>query len=359
MVLMLLDHASAAFNAGRLQTDGLMLWTPGMPLPTAQFLTRWVTHVCAPTFVFLAGAALALSLHRRLEAGESPRGLDGFQLRRGLFIAVLDPLWMSWAFLGPGIFLFQVLYALGLGMVCMVPLRRLSLRTLLGVGLVLLFGGEALLGLLMLGEPTPSLPVALLASGGIFAQGRFIVAYPLLPWLGMMCLGWAFGRYVLEARAGRARLPVDRLLAGAGVAALGLFALVRGLNGYGNILLYREDGSLVQWLHVSKYPPSLTYSALELGLMALLLAGFWRLEKHPGAVRVLEPLRTLGQTALFFYLIHVHLLEGAAVALGVKKQLGLGVTYGATAVTLAVLYPACAWYQRYKAAHPGGWTRYV
>jgi uncharacterized membrane protein len=232
-------------------------------------------------------------------------------------------------------------------------------RTLLGVGLVILLGGEALLGLLLLGRPEPSLPVALLASGGIFAQGRFIIAYPLLHWLGMMCLGWAFGRYLLEARAGRARLPVERLLAGAGVAALGLFALVRGLNGYGNMLLYREDGSLVQWLHVSKYPPSLSYSALELGLMALLLAGFWRLEKSPSAVKVLEPLRTLGQTALFFYLIHVHLLEGAAVALGVKKQLGLGAAYGATAVALAVLYPACAWYQRYKAAHPGGWTRYV
>jgi uncharacterized membrane protein len=244
-------------------------------------------------------------------------------------------------------------------MVCMVPLRRLGMRTLLAVGLVLLFGGEALLGLLLLGGPHPTLPVALLASGGVFAQGRFIVAYPLLPWLGMMCLGWAFGRYVLTARAGRARLPVAWLLARAGVAALGLFALVRGLNGYGNLLLYRDDGSLLQWLHVSKYPPGLSYAALELGVMALLLAGFWWLEERPGAVKVLEPLRTLGQTALFFYLLHMHLLMGAAVALGVKKQLGLAATYGAAAVALAVLYPACAWYRRYKAAHPGGWTRYV
>jgi uncharacterized membrane protein len=359
MVLMLVDHASGAFNAGRLQTDGVTLWTPGSPLPAAQFLTRWMTHLCAPTFVFLAGAALALSLHRRLESGESPRGLDGFQIRRGLFIALLDLLWMSWVILEPGESLLQVLYALGMGMVCMVPLRRLGVRTLLGVGLALLFGGEALLGLLLLGGLDPTLPVALLVSGGIFAQGRFTVSYPLLPWLAMMCLGWAFGRYVLEARAGRARLPVARLLAGAGVAALGVFVLVRGLNGYGNVLLYREDGSLLQWLHVSKYPPSLSYAALELGLMALLLAGFWRLEEWPGAVRVLEPLRTLGQTALFFYLLHVHLLVGVAVALGVRKQLGLSATYGAAALALAVLYPACAWYRRYKAAHPSGWTRYV
>jgi uncharacterized membrane protein len=361
MVLMLVDHASGAFNAGRLQTDGMTLWTPGAPLPAAQFLTRWMTHLCAPTFVFLAGAALALSLHRRLEAGESPRGLDGFQLRRGLFIALLDPLWMSWAFLKPGDVVLQVMYVLGLGMVCMVPLRRLGVRTLLAVGLVLLLGGEALVGLclFLLGGPDPTVPVALVASGGVFAQGRFIIGYPLLPWLGMMCLGWAFGRYVLESREGRARLPVARLLAGAGAAALGLFALVRGLNGYGNMLLYRDDGSLLQWLHVSKYPPSLSYAALELGLMALLLAGFWRLEERLGEVKGLEPLRTLGQTALFFYVLHVHLLEGAAAALGVKKQLGLTATYVAAAAALAVLYPACVWYRRYKAAHPDGWTRYV
>jgi uncharacterized membrane protein len=353
MVLMTIDHASGSFNAGRLNSDGVSLWTVGSALPAAQFLTRWVTHLCAPTFVFLAGAALALSIHRRLEAGDSPRSLDGFHLRRGLFIALVDPLWMSWAFREPGLFVLQVMYALGVGMMCMVPLRRLGTRTLLGLGLVLLAANEVFIGLLMTGL-SPSVPVALLVSGGFFAQGRFIIGYPLLPWLGMMCLGWVFGRRLLQSREG-----VARLLALAGVAALGVFVLVRGLNGYGNVLLYREGSSLLQWLHVSKYPPSLSYAALELGLMALLLAGFWWVEERWGQVKALAPLRVLGQTALFFYLLHVHLLEGAARLLGVKKQLGLGATYLATAVVLGVLYVACSWYRRYKAAHPRGWTRYV
>jgi uncharacterized membrane protein len=353
MVLMTIDHASGAFNAGRFTADGVRLWKAGSALPAAQFLTRWVTHLCAPTFVFLAGAALALSIHRRLEAGESPRSIDGFQLRRGLLIVLLDPLWMSWALREPGYVILQVLYVLGLGMICMVPLRRLGSRTLLGLGLFLLAANDLFIGWLKTGT-SPSVLEAQLVHLGFFAQGRVIIGYPLLPWLGMMCLGWVFGRRLLESRAG-----VTRLLVVAGVAALGVFVLVRGLNGYGNALLYREGGSLLQWLHVSKYPPSLAYASLELGLMALLLAGFWWVEERWGQVKALAPLRLLGQTALFFYLLHVHLLEGSALLLGVRKQLGLGATYVAAAAALGVLGVACSWYRRYKAAHPLGWTRYV
>src|SRR5262245_21351871 len=92
-VLMTVDHASGVFNAGRLFTDGLTLYRPGTPLPAAQFLTRWMTHLCAPSFVFLAGAALALSVERRRDAGEPEAATDRFILTRGLFIAALDPLW--------------------------------------------------------------------------------------------------------------------------------------------------------------------------------------------------------------------------------------------------------------------------
>jgi uncharacterized membrane protein len=352
MVLMTLDHASAVLNKGSIHSDGAALWTPGSPLPADQFLTRWVTHLCAPTFVFLAGAALALSLQKRLNAGEPPRSQDEFHLRRGLFIVLLDPLWMSWVFIRPGAIFLQVMYALGMAMVCMVALRRLGSRTLLGLGLFLIAGSEALVGVFP-SEMARSLPIALLANVGFFNQGRLLVVYPLLPWLGVMCLGWVFGRSLVEAR----EKAFSRLV-GWGVAALGVFVLVRGLNGYGNSLFYREDGSLLQWLHVSKYPPSLSYASLELGLMALLLAGFWWVEARWGQVKVLAPLRQLGQTALFFYLLHAHLLKGAAKVLG-EKEFGLGVAYLATGVTLVVLYPVCAWYRRYKAAHPHGWTRYV
>jgi uncharacterized membrane protein len=353
MLLMAVDHASGVFNAGRLMTDGVALYEPGTPLPAGQFLTRWITHLCAPTFVFLAGAALALSSERRRAAGEPPAATDRFIASRGLFIAALDPLWMSWVFT-PGRVLLQVLYAIGLGLVAMVPLRRLGDGTLFAVALGLIVGGEALTGLALLATGgNPTLPVALLLTGGQFDW--LIVAYPLLPWLAMMLLGWCSARFLRRTTEGRAA----RVLALAGLAALGVFLFVRGLNGYGNMRLVRESGSLVQWLHVSKYPPSVSYTTLELGLMAIALALLFRLERSAAAVRVLWPLLMLGQTALLFYLLHVHVLMAAARLLGTAHRGGLGVTYAAALAVAALLYPACVWYRRYKAAHPDGWARYV
>jgi uncharacterized membrane protein len=339
MVLMTLDHASGTFNAGRLMTDSTFLYRPGTPLPAAQFFTRWVTHVCAPAFVFLAGAALALSLVKRPSS-------DRFILTRGLLIAALDPIWMSPVF-APGHVLLQVLYAIGGSFVLMIPLRRLGDRTLLVIALTIILGGEAFTGAaLAVSRGSPTLPVALLLTGGDF--GWLIVGYPLLPWLAIMLLGWCFGRYLIAADQARAA----RVLVVVGLGALSLFVLVRGLDGYGNMLLLREDGSLVQWLHVSKYPPSLSYVSLELGLVVVALG--LMLRRPVGG-----PLVVLGQAALFFYLLHVHLLTLAAWGLGLAHRGGLVVTYAATLGTLALLYPLSDRYRRYKREHPDGWCRYV
>ena len=118
MVLMTVHHASEMFNSGRFVTDASFLYKPGTPLPVVQFLVRWMTHLCAPTFVFLAGVSLALSTMKRLRAGESEASIDRSILIRGVLIAALDPLWMSWAFT-PGSILFQVLFAIGTSFVCM------------------------------------------------------------------------------------------------------------------------------------------------------------------------------------------------------------------------------------------------
>jgi len=98
MVLMTLDHASHVFNAGRYVTDSARWYVPGSVIPVAQFLTRWITHICAPTFIFLAGLVLAQSVARRQAGGESVASIDTFLLKRGIFILLLDPLWMSLAF---------------------------------------------------------------------------------------------------------------------------------------------------------------------------------------------------------------------------------------------------------------------
>jgi uncharacterized membrane protein len=352
MVLMTVDHASGVFNAGRLMNDSAAFYTPGTALPWAQFMTRWMTHLCAPTFVFLAGTALALSVERRRAAGETDRALDRFILTRGLLIAALDPLWMSWVFT-PGRILLQVLYAIGGSLVVMAALRRLSDRALLGIAFGLMLAGDALAGLgLLLGHGQPPAPVALLVTGG--RLGPVLVGYPLLPWLAIMLLGWVFGRSLARGPA----VEPSRLLAAAGGAALVVFFVVRGINGYGNTGLYRDDASLVQWLHVSKYPPSLAYTSLELGLMAVCLALLLRIEPAR-RVPARGPLLVFGQTALFFYLLHVHLLTLAAWMLGAMHREGLAATYLASVAALVVLYPACVWYRAYKRARPDGWTRYL
>jgi len=344
MVLMAIDHASAAFNGHRLMTDAVFMYQPGSPLPAGQFFLRWVTHLCAPSFLFLAGVSLAMSVERRRAAG---RPVDGHIAVRGLLLIALDVVWMSWAWdmrwekAYP-----QVLYAIGASLLFMIPLRRLSAVWLAVAGVALAAGCEAAVRLLSDDSPA----VALLFSGGPVGDS-ILVMYPVLPWLAIMMLGWAFGRYL--AGGGRP----ERLLWIAGLASLALFAVVRGIDGYGNMLLHREDGSLVQWLHVAKYPPSLSFTALELGIMALLLAGFFRLERRIAA----PPTWTLvlGQSALFFYLLHIHILKGTAHAFGIEKSGGAGLTFLAAGAVIALLFPLCWWYRNYKQAHPGSLARYI
>jgi uncharacterized membrane protein len=357
MALMTVDHASDVFNSGRLFTDSAGLYSPGTPLPLAQFLTRWVTHLCAPTFVLLAGASLALSTHARQRRGETPGAIDRHLALRGVSLLLLEAAWMSLAILGPGRVLFQVLYAIGASFLLMIPLRRLGDAALLAFGLALVVLDEPLVDLLEFLGVRGTLPAALLIGGGFFAHGRFIVAYPALPWLGIMCVGWVFGRRLLAWSPGTRDLVATRTLVLWGAVLLGVFVVVRGANGPGNMGLLREDGSLVQWLHTSKYPPSLSYDAMELGLSALILAAlFATLARWPtfGA-----PLRALGQVALFYYLLHIHVMLLVAKLAHLEGKFGVFSAWIAAAAALAALAPACAYYWRYKAAHPGGWTQYV
>ena len=193
----------------------------------------------------------------------------------------------------------------------------------------------------------------------MFLPGRtshLVVAYPALHWLMVMLLGFCFGNALLVAPREPTRLTRPLLVWG-GAALVG-FAIVRGRNGYGNMGLYREDGSLVQWLHVSKYPPGLSYLSLELGLCFLCLAGFfWLSARRPP--RPANLLLVLGQTPLFFYLLHFPLLVLSARLLGVESRLGLGATFLGAAGAVLVLYPACRAYRRYKAAHKSGWARFI
>jgi uncharacterized membrane protein len=348
MVLMTIDHAAARFSAVNMHGDGAFPWVPGTPLPTAPFLTRWLTHLCAPAFVMLAGASLALSTEKR----RGQPGQDAFIVKRGLFIAALDPTWMSLTFVGFQFEILQVLYAIGLSLVCMAYLRRLPSRVLLALAFAIQIFGELTVYIPHLPQPFAAL-LQLTFTGG--KLGPFIVAYPFVPWMAMMMAGWVLGRW-LVATPTRAHVTRALPLFGIGMALLTAFVVIRWIDGYGNWRLYRDSMAPLQWLHVAKYPPSLAYTTLELGLDFMLLAGFFALD-DASPRPALGPLALLGSTAFFYYLLHVPLIDLAMLA-GIGKG-GVWRAWVATAVVAVALYPLCARYRRYKAAHPDGWTRYI
>jgi uncharacterized membrane protein len=347
MVLMTVDHASASFNAGRVLGDSAQGWVPGTALPAAQFLTRWITHLCAPTFLFLAGYSLFISVQRRRRDGASEADITGFIAARGLLIAALDPLWM--VFVHRGQLVLQVLYAIGVSMMAMSLLRRLPARVCGALGLLLIVLHEALATALgHVDGVARALVVLTLVPGQV---GPFHVGYPVVPWLAVMLLGWAAADVARrDPAAFRSRLLL------ACIVALAVFGVVRGLNGYGNSGLFRDDGSLVQWLHTSKYPASLAYLACELGVAWLLLAALWTADLPAWARR---PLTVLGQSAFFYYLLHAHLLRLGAWSLGLLRSSGLAATYVAAAVVIAGLLPLCARFRQYKLAHPESLAKYL
>jgi uncharacterized membrane protein len=352
MILMAVDHGSAIYNAGRVASDNAVMYVAGSALPLDQLLTRWITHLCAPAFVLLAGMSIALAGARHRAPAER-RAFDRHLLIRGVVLVGLDAVYMSGL---SGGLLLQVLYALGIGMIALVPLRRFDPRVMLSLALAWMLVDESVTALVW--SPTGNAWPATALLLGYWKGEIGTLLYPALPWLAIMMLGHVLGEHMVRWHAGRARRSPTRVLALAGLAGLALFAVVRGFNGYGNMFLLREDGSLAQWLHVSKYPPSLAFVGLELGIVMLLLAALLWLEPRVPP-RPDAPLLVLGQTALFFYVLHWPLLGLPAAILGLFGAGTLGTGYLAAATVVIVMLPLCRWYRRYKRAHPNGWARYV
>ena len=353
MLLMVVDHASLAFNGGRFANDSAATWTAGDPLPALEFTVRWLTHLCAPTFVFLAGTAMAIMVERRLAKGMPPGKVDRDIVIRGVIILLVDPILIS---LGVGHLTFQVMYAIGGAMILMALIRQLPSWLMALLAVAWLVFGEIPTGWWW--DPaagSSSVPAAFVAA--YYKAPDLRIIYPLLPWLAMMMLGWVYGRQLLAVRDGSARIgPVATLLIWAAVA-LATFAVVRYLNGYGNMFLYRDDGSFLQWLHVSKYPPSLSFAALELGVLFAMLAALMLIEPLIG-VRPNGVLLVFGQTAFFFYVVHRFVFDVSANWLGYADSGDLGTALIVSFVMLILLYPCCRWYRSYKRAHPESVLRF-
>ncbi len=401
MVIMMLDHTRDFVHRDFLQGfDPTDLSRTNVVL----FFTRWITHFCAPVFVFLAGTGTYLQLIR----GKSKRDLSRFLITRGLWLILLEFTVvrigvffnLDYRFLG----VMQVIWVIGVSMILLAALIHLPLRVVAGFGI----GMIALHNLLdrykvqggwqgpdspvpsywtklyfILHQPFEAFPVVGFPSPVVF------VIYPLVPWVGVMAAGYAFGAlYQLDAPRRR------RLLVIMGSIATALFTILRLVNLYGDPSHWSSQSSAVftvlSFLNTTKYPPSLLFLLMTLGPAMFVLAWF---ESNQDASAEPEPVRrslgdkirnafiTFGRVPLFFYLLQwptahfiavlVHLAVGKPVRWMFSSQNGfpgpppagsgfnLAVVYGCWIVGVILLYPLCKWFAGVKQRRKNWWLSYL
>jgi uncharacterized membrane protein len=376
MVIMAIDHVRDYFNFGG-EADPMA----NPAIGAALFFTRWITHFSAPVFVFLAGASAGLMTSRK-----PPSTLGKFLATRGLWLILVECVVVAtaWSFAPWGIeqlgervgVAMQVIWVIGASMVVLAGAQFLGQRV------CLVIGGSIVVGHNLLDSIWP-------VTGGLFdaahpvwvalhAQMRtdigpfsFVWIYPLLPWIGVMLLG--FGAAPLFQ--GPARKRDGRLLA-VGVAATAAFVVLRAAGVYGEPnpwqLQARAIGTLIDFLNVTKYPPSLVFMLMTLGPAAIVCASA---DRVPDAVK--QPLIVFGRAPFAFYVAHLYLLHTLAVVFGTMRGfdarafltysfffpkgygVGLPGVYAVWLLVVAALYPLCRWVAAAKRRRQDWWLSYL
>lgn len=368
MVLMALDHIRDFFHRGA------MSFSPTDMARTAPalFFTRWITHFCAPVFMFAAGAAAFLWWQRN---GSRPE-LSRFLWTRGLWLIVLELTVMQLAYYFslshryPVLLL--VLWALGGCMIALAALVYLPARVLAPLSLAVIFLHNTLDAV-----NGGALWTVLHRPGVVRLDGLvFLVGYPLVPWIAVMAAGFCFGRVLLMEPPRRRRIELTL-----GLALTIAFIVIRGINRYGDPVPWSGPHLLLSFLNCTKYPPSLDFILMTLGPALLALA--W-LDPRPLAPA--NPLVVFGRTPLFYFVIHfyaIHFLAKAMAlarygrpamsflfqpvpSMGGPRQLyppdfgyDLWVTYVVWAVTVVAMYPLCRWFARMKSERREWWWSYL
>ena len=366
MIIMALDHVRAYFHRDAFLYSPTDLTKTSIPL----FFTRFITHYCAPVFVFLAGISAYL-----YGAKKSKKELAYFLFTRGLWLIFVElfiiglgrTFNLAYSFLN-----LQVIWAIGVSMIALSAITYLSMRFVLVTGIFLI----AAHNLLDAVEIPNSFLWALLHKPGDFVFGPFniTVSYPLIPWIGVISVGYYFGH--LYASRYDAAKRKDVLLT-VGLTALALFFTLRPFNIYGDAAHWSGQKniafSFLSLLNVTKYPPSLLYVLVMLGPALIFLAVS---EKNLNAVT--EKITVFGRVSFFYYVVHVYLIHIMAMLAAVisgynwsdmiltgkvnnetnLKHYGFGLVtvYLVWIWLILLLYPLCKWFDRYKRAHQAKWN---
>ena len=372
MVVMALDHVRDFFTNVPYEPTDLTKTFPAL------FLTRWITHFCAPVFIFLAGTGAFLSLGR----GRTKRELSWFLLSRGIWLALLEITWVKC--LGWG-FNFDyhstaaaILWAIGWSMVVLAALVFLPTWAVTLFGVVMIATHNAFDGILPADWGKLAWLWTVLHKGGSveMAHGwHFIEAYPLIPWIGVMAAGYGFGAIFRQEPVARRR---NIFLIGLGLTLA--FVILRLANVYGDPRLWNSQSrplyTFFSFLNCQKYPPSLLYLLMTLGPALMLLAWLER-----GTAPLFKPFLVFGHVPLFYYLLHLPFIHALAVLVAFMRYgradwlfgspfdthttipsdngFGLPVVYLFWVVVVLALYPACRWFANVKRRNRSRWLTYL
>jgi uncharacterized membrane protein len=368
MVVMALDHTRDYWSNASYDPTDLAQTS------TAMFLTRWITHLCAPVFVLLAGTSAALSLGR----GRDRAALARFLVSRGLWLVLLELTLVNLCWKGARIdaqhFRAMVIWMLGWSMVALAGLQYLPRWALVTFGVVLVAGHNAFDTVTAASLPHGWLWTILHEPGviGSWQEGvSLFVLYPLVPWVGVMALGYAFGSWLRSSPLRDDTRVRQRWFFAIGLAMLVAFVVLRAIDIYGDAqhwtLQTTRTFTVLSFLDVTKYPPSLAYLLVTLGIAMLLLVVFERARGW-----LVDVLSVFGRVPMFFYIVHIMLL-GRAADLGYRLQLGhwqhrgdrelfgfgLPGVYAVWLLAVIALYPLCRWYLGVKTRHGRGWLSYL
>jgi len=375
MVFMALDHTRDYFHTDAFVFDPTNL----EKTHTALFFTRWITHFCMPTFVLLSGVATRISLARK-----SKKELSWYLFTRGVWMIFLEITVLRFGYFFNFYFdvtILSVLWLFGMCMIFLSALIYLPNKLLLIIGMIIVTGHNLFDGVTI--EPTSLwfAPGTILMRVGFLSispEVAFIISYPVIPWLGVMLVGYGLGFWYNEQIDSKTR---SRLLLMAGIICLVAFMILRFINMYGDPVLWNTQKNnwftFLSFINTTKYPVSLLFLLMTIGPLLILLS---LLEKIN--TQAFQPLRTIGRVPLFYFILHFYLIHTVAlisymintgksfseIDLHFAKSFG-GITpegghsllavYLVWVTIVLIMYPLCKAYDRIKSQHQGTFLSYL
>jgi uncharacterized membrane protein len=369
MIIMALDHVRDYFHADAFLFNPLDLTrTDG-----AIFFTRWITHFCAPVFVFLAGTSAFMVGSRK-----GKKELSAFLFKRGVWLIILEftVINFAWFFnIEFSLIALTVIWGLAWGMIILSAAVHLPFKIMLALGVLIIFGHNLLDSVHVAGDGAGAVVYKLIHEYTGIPAGHFFIfiGYPILPWTGIMLTGYCFGKLYQPFVD-----PAERkkILIGLGVTMILLFVILRFINVYGDPSPWSTQPesffTFLSFMNVTKYPPSLLYIVMTLGPAMLFLA---YTEKLTG--KLSQYVIALGRVPMFYYITHLYLIHIiaviAALATGYHVSdmvfsvwvtdspnlkgygFSLPIVYFVWMFVVLALYPICLWYDRYKINNKEKW----